>query len=363
MKKSALKPAQSRGPLDRTSRLARILDLADDAIISVDQHHRIILFNQGAEKMFGYSHAEILSQSLDILLPAQHVEILRNHIEQFAGSGVGARHMGERRQIMGRRKDGTEFPAEASISKVRTGRDTMFTVIMRDVTHRALAEERLKASLREKDVLLEEVHHRVKNNLQVISSLLGLQARAISNPETRKKFEESQHRIQSMALLHERLYQSDDLTRIDFAEYLKRLAEQLFSVYGARKRIRLVTELEPLYFDLDTAVPCGLIVNELLSNALKYGFPKGRSGMVRLELRYLTPGTVSLTVEDDGAGLPVDFDWRTSSSLGLRLVRTLAEQLGGRVEWHRGPGTTFAIQFPSPNGRKEESHARANPDC
>jgi len=149
-KKSASNPAHSRGLGDRTSRLARIHDLADDAIISVDRHHSIILFNQGAEKMFGYSHAEILTQSLDLLLPAQHAEIHRKHIEHFAKSGVVARRMGERREIMGRRKDGTEFPAEASISKVDTGKETMFTVIMRDVTQRTLAEERLRASLREK---------------------------------------------------------------------------------------------------------------------------------------------------------------------------------------------------------------------
>jgi len=211
-------------------------------------------------------------------------------------------------------------------------------------------------------VLLEEVHHRVKNNLQVISSLLGLQARAISDPETRKKFEESKYRIQSMALLHEHLYQSDDLARIDFAEYIKRLAEQLFSVYGSSKRIRLVTDLEPLHFDLDTAVPCGLIVNELLSNALKYGFPKGRTGTVRLELRHAGSAAVRLVVEDDGAGLPVGFDWKNSSSLGLRLVRTLAEQIGGRVEQRGTRGTAFAILFPSPNGHKKESHARPHPD-
>jgi PAS domain S-box-containing protein len=363
MKKPSSNLARSRGLRNRTSRLARILDLADDAIISVDQHHSIILFNQGAEKMFGYHHAEILSQSLDLLLPSQHAEIHRKHIEQFANSGVIARRMGERREIMGRRKDGTEFPAEASISKVDVGQETMFTVIMRDVTQRTQAEERLKASLREKDVLLEEVHHRVKNNLQVISSLLGLQARAIADPDTRKKFEESQHRIQSMALLHEHLYQSDDLARIDFAEYVKRLAEQLFSVYGTGKRIRLVTELEPLHFNLDTAVPCGLIVNELLSNALKYGFPMGRSGMVRLVLEHRTPATVSLLVEDDGAGLPADFDWRNSSSLGLRLVRTLAEQLGGRMELHGSAGTAFAILFPSPSRHEKEAHAGPNPDC
>jgi PAS domain S-box-containing protein len=174
--------------LDRTDPLARILDLADDAIISVNQRHSIILFNRGAEKMFGYSTQEVYSKPLDILLPQQLAAVHRAHIAAFDQSDITARRMGERREILGRRKDGTEFPAEASISKVAFGGEPMFTVIMRDVTQRALAEERLRASLREKEVLLKEVHHRVKNNLQVVSSLLGLQARLIADLPTRKQF-------------------------------------------------------------------------------------------------------------------------------------------------------------------------------
>jgi two-component sensor histidine kinase len=255
--------------------------------------------------------------------------------------------MGERQKILGRRKNGEEFPAEASISKVAVDDATMFTVIMRDVTQRTLDDERLKASLREKEVLLEEVHHRVKNNLQVVSSMLGLQARSLADAETRTALRESQHRIQSMALLHECLYQSDDLARIDFANYLEKLTDQLFHSYGPQDRVRLATQLAPLQLDMNAAVPCGLIVNELLSNALKYGFPGDRPGIVRVELSEAEGNTVKLTVADNGVGLPPDFDWATSRTLGLRLVRTLAQQLHATVELNGANGAAFSITFPT----------------
>jgi two-component system, sensor histidine kinase PdtaS len=336
---------QPTGLLTRNDPLARILDLADDAIISIDHSHHILLFNQGAEKMFGYTAQEIAGKPLEVLLPPQLAEAHRHHIDSFEQSGVAARRMGERREILGRRKDGTEFPAEASISKVALGDEIMFTVIMRDVTLRTLADQRLKASLREKEVLLEEVHHRVKNNLQVISSLLGLQARSISDMITRKKFEESQNRIQSMALLHESLYQSEDLARIDFADYLARLASQVFAFYDTGARVALHTQLQPLPLDMNTAVPCGLIVNELVSNALKYGFPDGREGAVQIKLFHSEPGTARLVVSDNGKGLPPDLDWLKTPSLGLRLVRTLARQLDASVELSQVGGTSFTISF------------------
>ena len=166
-----------------------------------------------------------------------------------------------------------------------------------------------------------------------------------------------------MALLHEHLYRSEDVARLDFSEYVGSLAEQLISVYGASHQVRLEADMEPLYFDMDTAIPCGLIVNELLSNALKYGFHEGRSGVVRLQLRRITDDSVRLAVADDGIGLPDDFSWDESRSLGLRLVRALAEQLSGSVELARSPGTTFVITFPIPQSSKGEApYAGQNSD-
>jgi PAS domain S-box-containing protein len=328
--------------------LAKILDLADDAIISVDSEQHIILFNQGAEKIFGYSADEVRGKRLDILLPQRLVGIHRQHIENFACSHVTARRMGERNDILGRRKNGSEFPAEASISKVDLEGGAMFTVILRDVTERVQAEDKIHTSLREKEALLKEIHHRVKNNLQVVSSLLGLQSRVVADDRTRKMFQESQNRIHSMALLHESLYQSSNLSKIDFPEYIRQLAAHLFHSYGVGpERIHLRTDLEKLYLNLDAAVPCGLIINELISNSLKYAFPDGREGEIRIELHEYSDRMARLIVADDGVGLRSDIDWETARTLGLRLVRTLAEQLGAKLELKSHAGTEVQLTFPA----------------
>lgn len=341
----------SAGKLDHTNLIspdpiAKILDLADDAIISIDRDQHIVLFNQGAERIFGYTFEEVVGRSLEILLPLKHVAIHSRHIHDFADAKVTARRMGERSEIRGRRKDGTEFPAEASISKVAVEGGIMFTVILRDVTDRVAAEELIRNSLREKEALLKEIHHRVKNNLQVVSSLLGLQSRAVAEQSMRRMFQESQNRIHSMALLHESLYQSNNLSRIDFPEYIRQLAAHLFHSYGVPPdRIHLRTDLDKLYLNLDAAVPCGLIINELISNSLKYAFPDGRTGEVRVELREQPGHMARLIVADNGVGLRSDVDWETARSLGLRLVRTLADQLGAKLEVQSRQGTEIHLIF------------------
>jgi len=336
--------------------LAKIIDLADDAIISVDREQRIILFNQGAEKIFGYPAEEVKGQLLDVLLPPSLVAAHRIHIQEFRQSSVLARRMGERRPIFGRRKDGSEFPAEASISKVEANEHTILTVILRDTTQRAIDEEKIWKLLREKETLLKEIHHRIKNNLQLISSLLGLQARSISDPDFRKLFLESQQRVHSMAILHETLYQSENFVEIDVARYIRKLAEHLFRSYdGMVDRIRLRTDLERVSLAPDDVVPCGLIVNELVSNALKYAFPGGLEGEIRIGLHAEPNNMAKLTIADTGIGLQGGVDWNTVRSLGFRLVHSLAKQLGAKIEVHSDVGTEFRITFPSAEEKKQGS--------
>jgi PAS domain S-box-containing protein len=333
-----------RGFMTPSDPLGRILDLADDAIISVDHDERILLFNQSAKRIFGYTSQELVGQHLDILLPSQPVALHRKHMEGAVTFAESQRE--ERINILARRKDGTEFTAEASISTVGVNGGSMFTVIMRDVTERLAADEKLQQALREKGALLKEIHHRVKNNLQVISSLLGLQFRDAKDESVREMFQDSQNRIRSMALLHEILYQSNTFARVNLPDYIRQIATHLFNSYGiGGDRIRLLTNLEKMSLNVDAAVPCGLIINELVSNSLKHAFPDGREGQVRIELVSPQSGMAQLVVADNGVGLQNGIDWATARSLGWRLVRSLAEQLGAEVEVKSGSGTEIQLSF------------------
>lgn len=216
-------------------------------------------------------------------------------------------------------------------------------IVLSDISDLKRTQSMLERSLAEKELLLKEIHHRVKNNLMIISSLLSLQSSQVNDEETMDLFRESENRARSMALIHERLYRSEDLKNIDLAEYLGRLASEIFRSYSADSRIRMNLEIDELRVDVETAVPLGLIVNELLTNAVKHAFPDGE-GTVTVSLRRRN-SRVILEVSDDGKGFPEDIDWESSPSLGLQLVRSLTEQIDGEVEMISDGGTTFRITF------------------
>jgi PAS domain S-box-containing protein len=217
---------------------------------------------------------------------------------------------------------------------------------VRDITERKKAEDSLQSSLREKDVLLREVHHRVKNNMQVISSLLNLQSRHVQDPLVLEMFKESQRRIRSMALIHERLYQSSDFSHIEFAKYLRNLATHLFHSYQVdASRVKLKVEAEEIHLNINTAIPCGLIVNELISNALKHGFPESRAGELAIDLRREAGDGYRLSVRDDGVGFPTGIDYRRTETLGMQIVNTLVSQIDATIELARDKGTEFIIHF------------------
>jgi PAS domain S-box-containing protein len=216
--------------------------------------------------------------------------------------------------------------------------------LVRDVTAARRAEQAER-----QEVLLREIHHRVKNNLQVISSLLALQAGTAVDPQARSLLKESQDRVRSMALIHEKLYQSGAERGVSFAEYARDLAAHLRHSYaGDSHQVELDVDVEDLSLDMDTSVPCGLIINELVSNALKHAFPGGRAGRVRLGLCRGADGIVVLSVSDNGVGLPAGVDVRAPRTLGLRIVNILAAQIKAVLESSAGEGTTITLSFPAP---------------
>lgn len=225
--------------------------------------------------------------------------------------------------------------------------------IIDDVTESKQAIEQIKSSLQEKEVLLKEIHHRVKNNMQVITSLLSLQSKTIGDAKALEVFEDSQNRVKSMALIHETLYQSKDLSRIDFAEYLQKLVAHVSRSYRIRPNaVKINLHVNDVSLPIDTAVPCGLIINELASNALKYAFPADTKGEVNITFAR-AEDQYTLCVSDTGVGLPPDFDPEQGKSLGMKLVRMLTTQLSGEMACRNGVGTTFQITFP------EEKEVRA----
>jgi len=228
----------------------------------------------------------------------------------------------------------------------KDGEPQAIQVIFRDITGRRQAEEKIRASLNEKEVLLKEIHHRVKNNLQIIHSLLNMQSRGIKDAGVLDSLRESQNRVRTMALIHERLYRSTDLSEIDFKQYVGRLVGELCTSFGMNAdRIRLETQLSDVSMGIDSAIPCGFIINELVSNSLKHGFPDGRQGCLRITLDSEPDGTVRMGVGDTGVGLPEGLDFRKTESLGLQLVCTLVEQLHGSIDLDRTRGTEFLVVF------------------
>jgi len=215
-----------------------------------------------------------------------------------------------------------------------------------EILERKRAEEKINGSLKEKETLLKEIHHRVKNNLQVVSSMLKIQSEYSKDRKTVDMFQESQNRVRSIALIHEMLYQSKNLANIYFSEYLQPITTHLMRAYGVDpSRIKLNTNVKDFFMDLDRAIPCGLIINELFSNVLKHAFPEGRQGEVQIDLSQDRNREFTLLISDNGVGLPEGLNFKNTDSLGLQLVNALVDQLGGAIVFEGRVGTTFRITF------------------
>jgi PAS domain S-box-containing protein len=260
--------------------------------------------------------------------------------------------------FLNRKKTGELYWVNAKVAPIRNSKDeiTHFVAIEEDITEKKLKDEQLKHALEEKELMLKEIHHRVKNNLQIISSLLSLQSQNIKDPEMQKLFNMSRDRVRSMSLIHQQLYKINDGTKINFDDYIKTLANQLLISYvGTTGRIKINSNINHISFGLDTAIPCGLIINELLVNSIKHGFNGSKSGEINVEIKNIKDGKFMLTVADNGIGLSSEFENKKESGMGMKIVKALTNQLDGKMNIFNGKGTRFEIEFEEANSEKSIS--------
>lgn len=313
-----------------------------NAIVITDLERKITYANDSLLKMWGHEDiAEVIGR-LSTSLWADEREC-HEVIERLQGGG---HWIGE---MKGKRRDGSLFDVQLSASLVKDGQGAPLGMMgsFLDITPRKVAEEGLRASLREKEVLLRELHHRVKNNLQIISSMMYLQSERIADGEARELFIENQDRIRSMVLVHEQLYQSESLDTVEMKEYLEGLLSALSGVYVADSRVvNFSLDAGGVSLDVDQAITCGLIVNELVTNSLKHAFAGRKEGKVEIEVRSDGQSGVHLTVRDDGQGLPDGFRVEDTKSLGLKIVDRLVGKLGGSMDVEVDGGARFRISFP-----------------
>ena len=313
------------------------------AIIALDPAGQVATWNAGAERLKGYRAQEIVGKSFSCFYSAEDqasrlpdLELRKALAEgQFENEGWRVR------------KDGSKFLANVVLTALRDehGQLRGLGMLTRDITDRKAAEAQTRETLRQ-EMLLKEIHHRIKNNLQVISSLLFLQSTFVKEPATLEFLQQSQGRVKSIALIHEKLYRSHDLERLAFGDYVRDLLAEMTSTYGnGYGNVAFHCDIKDLTLGIDTALPCGLIINELVSNALKHAFPEGRRGDVWIEVCHTENERYLLEVRDNGIGLPGTHDWQRSKSLGLKLVMDLTKQLDGTLVVGNVDGTSFRMTF------------------
>ncbi len=330
---------------ERVQHLGRILENTLNEIYIFDAATlHFAQVNHGARKNTGYTLEELNNLTPIDLKPEFSLDEYNKLISPLR-SGEKERVNFVAKQ---KRKDGSFYDVEVHLQYSNLQSPPVFVAIIQDITQRKRADENLQASLIEKEVLLREVHHRVKNNLQIISSLLNLQSSYINDEKAYEYFQESQNRIKSMALIHEKLYRPKDLTKINFSDYLQDLISYLSAMYRKDNHtIIFETEIDDVYINMDIAINLGLIINELVSNSLKYAFPNNRSGNISINLQDKNQKLV-LSVYDDGVGFPEDFDLNKNNSLGLQLVKAFTQQLKGNLDIDDKIGTKINITFPKP---------------
>ena len=325
------------------SKFRNLVETTPDMIWEIDKEGIFTYISPQSTDILGYTPQEVLGRNMFSFIDPDAVDKVRKifttHKEKNFGRIITL-------EVPAYCKDGTEITLEIRSVKASDNKDNLdgFQGIARDITERNIATNLLKTSIKEKDILLQEIHHRVKNNMQIISSLLNLQITYLDDNEAVNLLKESQNRVRSMAIIHEKLYQSNDFTKINLTEYINSLVNGLFYSYSIKNHINSIIDVDDVELNIETAVPIGLILNELVSNSLKHGFPDGK-GEVFIKLKTVED-KYEMTVSDNGIGFPKDIDFRNTDSLGLQLINNLVNQIDGEIKLIRNHGTEFRIIFP-----------------
>ena len=321
-----------------------LFDNSTDAIFVHDVDTGFILnCNKTMLEMYGYVKEEIINTTID-KFSAGEAPYDQSNAKEWVRKTIkdGPQHF----EWLAKRKDQTLFWGEITLKQATIGSEQMLLAFVSDISDRKRAEDQVKASLKEKETLLQEIHHRVKNNMAVISGLLNLQAENAGDERLRDALTVSQNRVQSMSAIHEVLYQSDNLSSIDMNTYLSKLASAVAQNYTIGNKATVKVESEDILIGTKQATPLGLVVNELITNSFKYAFPENRGGEIKISLVKKAQDQIVLEYADNGVGMPKDFDWNKAKSMGLKLVKMLSEnQLDGSIDMESNNGTKFTIKF------------------
>ncbi|HTA63192.1 MAG TPA: PAS domain S-box protein [Bacteroidia bacterium] len=330
--------------LNTQTQLAAIINNTTDIVVSIDKNYNVVQFNQLLYNMVKGRDGTELKEGMSVFvtLDDSHHDDMKNIYQRVFTEGKSLVAV----EIFNV-ADNKKRYFESNYNPIKQGTETVgIAIFSRDITEKIASETELREALREKEILLKEVHHRVKNNLQVISSILNLQTSYVKDKETANILRECQNRIKTMAFIHESLYQTKDFSQINFSEYITNLVKNLFYSYDAnQQKIKANFDVDTIFLNLDTSIPCGLIVNELVSNAFKYAFTDESKGFISIKLKEIGNNKIKMLVADNGKGMPANIDFRNTESLGLQLVNILTEQINGTITLDKTHGTSFEIIF------------------
>jgi PAS domain S-box-containing protein len=320
-------------------RYKALAEVSKDGVFITTQAGKIIECNQIACQIFDYDRSKLIGMYVKELIPDSNKIDLSKIFSNKTDYNLTYF------EAEGKKHNGTTFPLEANVKLINVENEAVFISCVRDVSRNKMTEEQIKESIEEREILIKEVHHRVKNNLQIISSLINLQTRYLSNQNSIIQLKETKNRVISMALIHEILYQSESVSRINFQKYINSLVKNLVNAYKVdTDRIEIEIRADDIYLDLQKGIPCSLIMNELISNCFKYAFPDKKPGKIIISLKKQDE-EYTLIIKDNGIGLPSDIDFETTKTVGLQLVNVLTIQIKGEVSYKNDDGVEFVLKF------------------